>query len=632
MINKVIIAAMATIIYCSCLDQAALAAPIPIPVVVDRAVDPIADTALSDGTATRHYTGETRGFAAFWLPVYGLAAVALLALAYQNYFARRQQRIEHAETIARKFNSNQSVQKIMDILDFEEYRKQYYKDLATNEIKQFEVTDHLVRQSLRTHDDMVRISNWLSNMEDEDKKRKWSSEEWSKYCRYRDEIYPAQVELRAWFNTFLWELEAINAAMEVGLIKLSDIKPYIEYWIQVIADRSVRRKGGSSFYDSLYQYIYRSGFNGVIDLFKRFGYSIIPPIYNSADLNCFTEDKGAADHKSNLEKALTCAKMCMLAYEDKAYITDIVRLMRAESVNKNEAGDVVQELIDADLKAEGKRSMEAEDSEMVKFIEDKEKDTQALIFRYDGNQAQDPVVVLAFRGTEKLEDWKTNLKRRQIEWIDPGDAKQDNKGFVHEGFKIALDCFWQHTEIEATIRKFCDDKSCTPQIWITGHSLGGALAVLAAVKLKQVCREIKIGGIYTFGQPRTGNPQFCQWAGQTFKKPHLSDRNISYHRFVNNNDIVSRIPVPLLPPRRYDHFGIKHYISANGFVSIDRISWLFNLVDRLRGSLQAWFIQRRPDMIADHDIDQYISNIGKSLDQNPSGNLWTFLGLLFRGK
>ena len=80
------------------------------------------------------------------------------------------------------------------------------------------------------------------------------------------------------------------------------------------------------------------------------------------------------------------------------------------------------------------------------------------------------------------------------------------------------------------------------KIWMTGHSLGAALATLAADRYGNV------QGVYTFGSPRVGDG--------AFKK----NFEVEAYRIVNNKDIVTRVP----PPGRYKHVGDIKFIDADG--------------------------------------------------------------------
>jgi len=69
------------------------------------------------------------------------------------------------------------------------------------------------------------------------------------------------------------------------------------------------------------------------------------------------------------------------------------------------------------------------------------------------------------------------------------------------------------------------------KLYITGHSLGGAMATICASRM--VARGIVVSGLYTFGSPRVGDAEFVAHLGTT------------HFRFVNNNDIVTKAP-PLM--------------------------------------------------------------------------------------
>lgn len=93
------------------------------------------------------------------------------------------------------------------------------------------------------------------------------------------------------------------------------------------------------------------------------------------------------------------------------------------------------------------------------------------------------------------------------------------------------------------------------RLYITGHSLGGALAVLAAARLYHeypTVMDAKLGGVYTFGQPMVGDPAFASRCEAEFG-PRL-------FRHIFRNDVV-----PHWPPRSagpFQHAGKKEYWST----------------------------------------------------------------------
>src|SRR5205823_5194218 len=97
-------------------------------------------------------------------------------------------------------------------------------------------------------------------------------------------------------------------------------------------------------------------------------------------------------------------------------------------------------------------------------------------------------------------------------------------GPVHRGFYYAF------ADVQALLERRLDDFA-DRQVLLTGHSLGGALAGIAAAEW-QATRAIK--GIYTFGQPAVGFDRYRAFMGE-----HYGD---CYFRFVNEDDIVPRVP------------------------------------------------------------------------------------------
>jgi len=223
-------------------------------------------------------------------------------------------------------------------------------------------------------------------------------------------------------------------------------------------------------------------------------------------------------------------------------------------------------------------------------------DLQAVVF---GN---DTAVVIAFRGTRPSEliDWMVDFEIFQVPFTKYFSAP--DVGTVHDGFARLLAKGWRSLQAEVMRRQ-----NKGQALWITGHSLGGALAAMATAAFTFSAR-MPVNGLYTFGQPRIGDVTFC-----TQCDSHFGDYMF---RFVNNEDIVTRIPpriVPNLPvPYFYGHSGQLRYFDASGNLHTDDHWWNAFLLsidvgfDKMRELLSA--------PIADHDlIKGYAANIEKYL-------------------
>lgn len=156
-------------------------------------------------------------------------------------------------------------------------------------------------------------------------------------------------------------------------------------------------------------------------------------------------------------------------------------------------------------------------------------DTQCFAARVGSN------AFIAFRGTESRGDWLGNLN--MLSTTRP-------YGVVHRGFLSAFQV------IAGPLEQLLNTWNATA-IWLTGHSLGGALATIAAAEWHG---RYPIAGIATFGQPAVGKGTFGD-----FMKRNYSGR---FFRYVNDDDIVPRVPPT------YRHVGQLIHFNAAGVPSI----------------------------------------------------------------
>ncbi|MDD5610580.1 MAG: lipase family protein [Candidatus Omnitrophica bacterium] len=211
-------------------------------------------------------------------------------------------------------------------------------------------------------------------------------------------------------------------------------------------------------------------------------------------------------------------------------------------------------------------------------------DTQAFMC------SNETMIILAFRGSQTPEDWQTDFKVRLV---------ASAFGRVHRGFNEGLDYIWG--DVERILALFRDQNQ---KIWVTGHSLGAALAALAVDRLTE--EEMDVSGLYTFGQPRVGDNKFAD----------NFDDKIKYRsfRFVNDEDIVTRVPPRSLG---YAHIGTVRYFDCHGDLYTDNIFWRkwlsYSESATVRSSDRFSELKSQyPNGLEDHSLNRYIKNIRKN--------------------
>lgn len=142
--------------------------------------------------------------------------------------------------------------------------------------------------------------------------------------------------------------------------------------------------------------------------------------------------------------------------------------------------------------------------------------TQGFWFR------EGDVAALVFRGTMNVGHWRSNFNV-----LPPSEANHP-WGRAHPGF---LGNF--QAVIDTVMHPFAEAAQGADTVWISGHSLGGALAVLAAAWLRIEDKRWN-PALLTFGQPMPGLGDFHQRF-----EDELPGR---LTRIINQSDIVPRLP------------------------------------------------------------------------------------------
>ncbi|MEQ1533939.1 MAG: lipase family protein [Sideroxydans sp.] len=195
------------------------------------------------------------------------------------------------------------------------------------------------------------------------------------------------------------------------------------------------------------------------------------------------------------------------------------------------------------------------------FFHSRQTGAQALLLEFNCIQ---PFAVLVFRGTEAdaFNDIITDLKIGEV-------GLPNGKIETHLGFNKALDSIWP--EIKAALQHI------DAALYFTGHSLGGALATLAAARHRP-------SALYTFGSPRVGDIDFVR---------SLQPMEEIIHRVVNPKDIVTTLPPEILG---YRHIGLTHTLAAPSDPPTTQ-SWFGNWGKKL------------PVHLADHALINYVDRI-----------------------
>lgn len=205
----------------------------------------------------------------------------------------------------------------------------------------------------------------------------------------------------------------------------------------------------------------------------------------------------------------------------------------------------------------------------------------------DKNSAQGGLIehesyyCMVFRGTNQKEDWLDNLKAFPVKQLF---------GEFHRGFWQSVQDVW-----DVLYNAYSQANAQRPKpLFITGHSLGGAMAAIAAARFIQ--NDEPFVSVYTFGQPRAMTRDTASIFNVECKS--------RFYRFNNNNDLVTRVPARVMG---YSHVGTYLHIASDGVIH-QEIGFWYKFLDSCQDALKD-FGELGLDGVKDHSMESYIAAV-----------------------
>jgi triacylglycerol lipase len=185
-------------------------------------------------------------------------------------------------------------------------------------------------------------------------------------------------------------------------------------------------------------------------------------------------------------------------------------------------------------------------------------DRNASVYAYVASN--DRMVLAVFSGTDirNIRDLESDVDA--LYPIQRERYSRAEGALLHRGFASNLDAVWEPVTMEVASQAKARGDAPAKPVWIVGHSRGGAFATLAASGWAQQ-GDVRIAGLYTFGQPRVGNAQFAS---------HFASLGVPYFRVINERDAVAGVPLRIGSlGTDYAHAGTVAHLTAGPMLRKD---------------------------------------------------------------
>ncbi|XP_043712966.1 phospholipase A1-Ibeta2, chloroplastic-like [Telopea speciosissima] len=213
-------------------------------------------------------------------------------------------------------------------------------------------------------------------------------------------------------------------------------------------------------------------------------------------------------------------------------------------------------------------------------------------------------IIISLRGTATCLEWAENV--RDVLDRVPGE---DNSGQVQPAkvecgflslYKTPGSNMPSLSEsVVEEVRRLMDlYKGETLSITVTGHSLGAALALLAADELSTCAQEMPPIAVFSFGGPRVGNRAFAN---------RVSNNGVKVLRIVNSQDVITKVP-GMFVCEELDQ-KLRDNEKVAGVVNVlDNMPWAYSHVGtELRvDSKMSPYLKPNADVACCHDLEAYL--------------------------
>ena len=210
--------------------------------------------------------------------------------------------------------------------------------------------------------------------------------------------------------------------------------------------------------------------------------------------------------------------------------------------------------------------------EVPEFYSDSKTGAQGFSLVKDGS------LVFVFRGTSEAQDVIVDLNVKRVPYLD-------KPMLVHAGFLEQFDSL--KLALVKTVEKYSGK---VEKILCIGHSLGGALATLAAGHLGSIYNGKLPVTCHTFGSPRVGNIAYSEW---------FSRQVVLHVRVMNEKDPVTQMPISHRFQHCSDALCVKEDLTV---VTVADTKWYWRL---LRFKSNCCY------PVLAHSCDQYIDHMMK---------------------